>query len=496
MKNKAFLLVALLFCHLAFAQDVNEEISVRMVELDVKVTDWQQRTIGGLSKADFSVLENGKPMKIASFEEVTLTDLSSQEAIAYQPRMMIVLDFKNNNPTRMRQLFPVLRDYVKSHGDEHLQMGLAINGFGIGVVQNFTEDRDLMIKAIDTAESEYNHSPFRMLRFGNLSEVERTKPIVQGLGVREDGHETPDPQPLAANIHGDTYEPGENPAFARIADSHFDRFMLSELDTVRQFVNYLSAYEGKKNVVLISELWDTKIPQQDLRAIVTTCLEHKISLNVLAPANTDWLIDSGSLTADIGHRGVGIESGLASNTSGYSANVIVGTMGENLERVVRFQSHYYRVRYYSEVAGKDYRKVKINVAKGLGYEVHAFSGYLANSKKVPAAEVTGSLTKATLADADLTLSLNTDWMDWTWDGLNRRLARYAIGQHAYDADGNMIAERVEAGSLVKRKFNGKFEEVTLEKSYTWNLADPTKVARLTFTIVDLETGKKVEVQKI
>ncbi len=496
MKNKTFLSVALFFSALSFAQDVNEELSVRMVELDVKVTDWQQRTIGGLTQADFSVLENGKPMKIASFEEVTLTNLSPQEAVAYQPRMMIVLDFKNNSPTRMRQIFPVLRDYLKSQGDERLQLGLAVNGFGIGVVQDFTEDRDLIIKAIDKAEAEYNHSPFRMLRFGNLSDLGTSKRVVQGLGRREDGRDTPNAESLAANIHGDTYEPGENPAFARIADSHFDRFMLSELDTIRQFANYLSAYEGKKNLVLISELWDTNIPQQDLRSIVTTCLEHKISLNVLAPANTDWDVESGGLTADVGNHGVGIESGLASNTSGYSANVMVGKIGENLGRVIRFQSQYYRVRYYSEVAGKEYRKVVIKVPKGLGYEVHAFSGYLAQPKKVPATEVSGSLTKATLTDADLTLSLDTDWMDWNWDGLNRRLARYAIGQHAFDAEGNMIAERVEAGNLVKRKFNGKFEEVTLEKSYTWNLQDPAKVARLTFTIVDLETGKKVEIQKI
>ncbi len=501
MKNKALLFASLLFASFAFAQDVQEELTVRMVELDVKVTDWQQRSIGGLSQTDFRVTENGTPQKIASFEEVTLTDLPPQEAIAYQPRMMLVLDFKNNNPTRMRQAFPPLRDFIKSNYDERIQMGLAINGFGIQLVQPFTADRDQLLQALDTAEAQYNRSPFRGLSVSSINQVERSTPALQGQGIVKggdgEGYATPRFEPLKANINGDRHDPSVNPGFTRVADTATDRFMFDELDTVRQFVNYLGTYEGKKSIVLISELWANKLPDHDLRPIVTTCVEHKISLNVLAPANTDWDMSNPHVyTADLNKHGVGIESGLASNTSGFSAYVLTKTLGQNLERVVQFQSHYYRIRYYSEIAGKDYRNVKVKVANGTFREVHNFSGYLSQPREIPPAEVGGSLAGATLANADLNLSLGTDWMSWSWDGLGRRLARYAIGQHAYDANGNLIGERVEAGSLVKHKLNGKFEDVLLEKNYTWNLPDPTKVARLTFTIVDLDSGKKVEVQKI
>ena len=50
---------------------------IDVVQLDVSVLDKNRRPIKGLTAADFTVLENGKPQPIVAFDEVDIPDATA-----------------------------------------------------------------------------------------------------------------------------------------------------------------------------------------------------------------------------------------------------------------------------------------------------------------------------------------------------------------------------------------------------------------------------------
>src|SRR5579859_6026074 len=52
----------------ARAESVSKDRAEGLIKLDVLVTDGEGRLVPGLPKSDFSLLENGQPQKIVTFE--------------------------------------------------------------------------------------------------------------------------------------------------------------------------------------------------------------------------------------------------------------------------------------------------------------------------------------------------------------------------------------------------------------------------------------------
>jgi Ca-activated chloride channel family protein len=71
MRRKSWLLPLLFlipFANTAVAQDVTFRMDVKLVSLFVNVTDQNGSIVGGLTKDDFAVAEDGRPQQIAVFE--------------------------------------------------------------------------------------------------------------------------------------------------------------------------------------------------------------------------------------------------------------------------------------------------------------------------------------------------------------------------------------------------------------------------------------------
>ena len=109
----AFLLLA------APPQPLVESIEVRVVDVDVVVTDRAGKPVTGLTKDDFEILEAKKPQAVTHFYEVRNGDATAETEIAKSRNFILFVD--------NRAMHPVLRKYVTAElakfVDTRLQAG-------------------------------------------------------------------------------------------------------------------------------------------------------------------------------------------------------------------------------------------------------------------------------------------------------------------------------------------------------------------------------------
>jgi VWFA-related protein len=146
---------------MAAAQDTPiVRVNTRMVEVDVLVHS-KGATIADLTKDDFTVLENGKPQKIAAFNIISSRSTAGK-SIPLPPgtvsnRMnisgqepggitVVLYDMLNTAPEDQSWARQALFEYLGTlqHGDHFALYSL---GKTLGVIQDFTDDPDRLIKA-------------------------------------------------------------------------------------------------------------------------------------------------------------------------------------------------------------------------------------------------------------------------------------------------------------------------------------------------------------
>ena len=87
---------------------------VELVRLDVSVLDRNRRPVRGLTPADFTLLENGVPQKIAAFNAVDIP-VPGAPAIAWMRE--VAPDVRSNEGMDERRLFLILLDDATIQGD-------------------------------------------------------------------------------------------------------------------------------------------------------------------------------------------------------------------------------------------------------------------------------------------------------------------------------------------------------------------------------------------
>ncbi len=120
--------------------------SSRLVLLDVVVTDKQGHPIRGLTKDDFTVVENGIPQKLLSFE--SSSDNQTRDTAAHS-RTIILLDQLNIAFADLAYARDRIVIYLEQHPVEHQPTALLEVGVhGLAMVQDFTEDSNLLMEKL------------------------------------------------------------------------------------------------------------------------------------------------------------------------------------------------------------------------------------------------------------------------------------------------------------------------------------------------------------
>lgn len=457
------------------AAPVQEEIDVNLVELVVRAKSLAGNNLQGLTGDDFIVKENGQRQTIDSIEEVDLNAMNADEQDANRSRFMILLDFKNSEFVAMRSMFKNLRDFATIYDHDSSELGLAVNADGIMEIQPFTRDRDAFLTAVDRAEAFYHQSRYRNVRGHHL-----------GAGKFGSG-------PAFSLFN---YRPVLGPD--HLNPNHYRQ----ELEILGQFVNYLGAYAGRKDLLLISNPWD--LGQRDdlegtsnqpevlsLKDIQTTALFNKVSVSVLSLEPMEN-IASGRFGRYVSDNYFDRTAEIAANTAGVFYRVQRGAVANMLERVNDELNHYYRIRYYSNNNSDKYRRVQVGV-KGLTKVANHFAGYYPQSALIPAQRVGAALR----GNADeMGLAVSGDWMTWTRAGWKKRRANVAVSYRAYDEQGQLIAEQVKAAELRVKKRGGEYTYPILAQKVNFNWADGQTPAWIEASVVDLTSGERVNVKNM
>jgi VWFA-related protein len=130
-------------------------IDVRVINVDVTVTDGSGKPVTNLAKDDFEVLEDGQPQAITNFSLTERKVRSGQSAAAPQQssrRKVIVLVDNNYIDARERSLtLDTLDRFVNDRFDVDSEWALATIGQSFDIVQPLTSDRAAIHAAVAKA---------------------------------------------------------------------------------------------------------------------------------------------------------------------------------------------------------------------------------------------------------------------------------------------------------------------------------------------------------
>ena len=234
------------------APGVTFQVEVNYVDVDVVVTDEQGHFVTGLTRDDFAVFEDGKPQKVDTFALVNLAVEKPQDIVVegrpipadtrtnrkpFDGRVyVIVLDDLDVSAMRSTPVRDAARKFVREH--------MAANDLGAVVytsgrsdaAQEFTTDRELLIRAID----KFVGRRMRSLSLDRLDEYYQR--IAYGYNLRNDA----DPNTGSINSqdpagHGRTSDPTELERGTRA---------LTVLDTLKNTAEFLGSVRGRRKAVL------------------------------------------------------------------------------------------------------------------------------------------------------------------------------------------------------------------------------------------------------
>ena len=402
---------------------------VRVVLVDVAVTDSRDEPVTGLHKEQFEVFEVGKPQTLASFEEhAGVPDVPELSRMAHLPpnvfsnaplvkageaANVLLLDSLNTELVDQSYVHSKMIKYIK---DVRPGTRLAIFTLGdrLRYVQGFTEDPALLMAAVNGKKSAGNPEQSSLLQTAGEQNANE-----QAVGQM---------QQIAAT----TGSPGVAAAAAALA--RFQAETLSSqisvrvqltLEAINQLAMYLQAIPGRKNVIwfsgsfpLSSMSWDQdqmlRQYSEEVAKTANVLAAARIAIYPigvgemgLAPnrmhdasaptsrgitgARTATIYQSQSLDTESTLR-VQSEASmqeLAFNTGG---ECFINTNGFNdvLDKVMKVGTHYYTLTYSptNRYMNGAFRKIEVKVGGGkyrLAYRrgYYATDEFLTSVKKKP-----------------------------------------------------------------------------------------------------------------
>lgn len=141
---------------------ISESVTVSIVNIDVVVTDRAGRHVGGLTKDDFIVSENGKPQEVTNFSEIVAgasERAAAGDVPAEPPRSLVVfLDTGSIGAGNRARVFRALKDFVENVMTARDEAMVASWNRTLKILAPPTHDRAAVLAAIDKAALEVPRS--------------------------------------------------------------------------------------------------------------------------------------------------------------------------------------------------------------------------------------------------------------------------------------------------------------------------------------------------
>lgn len=406
MKKKIFVPLIIMFISarvfIAGAQDKPKQdkdqikLSTELVQIDVLVTDKDNKPVGGLTREDFELLDNNKPQHISSFayeetkprriDSATDENRSLPKAITAAELKRVfafvvdTLHIKYETIGRARKMLSDFVDNKMLPGDLVL---ILPTGGGSGVLQQFTSDQRLLHRAIDRLHPFFFSTDTTTYRsFGRVGDVGTAGRMA---GSRQTGYSMPQPMITSIGIRGDPLEE---------ADAR------TTLDGMKETIKSMSKLPGRKVAVFVSEGIRTFATQttQEVSQMTALAARGNVVFYTIDPRGlepltleaSDDIQSDGDLVGAVTNateskRNDFFESqeslrAIAADTGGkfFGNN---NDIAHGLDTMLAENSAYYMLGFYPEAGKWDgkFHKVKVLVRGHPELAVSFRKGYLAKS---------------------------------------------------------------------------------------------------------------------
>jgi VWFA-related protein len=417
----AFVVVAVLSATAVGQQPVGPSTptlrtAVDQVVVDVVVTDATGVVASGLSAADFTILEDGRPQRIETFTEVALPFVARQPGSGPPP----AAELRTNRQAADGRVYVLLLDdyfvmAARTTGvrglaaaflDRYVQPGdlvaVATTSGVTGGTQAFTDDMRLVRRAVDRFVGKKTRS----------ATVEKLEAYYRAREMDPSRSRRADPRTPTFNRDGAVL--GVN----AIDDEVLDRGRVA-LGTVKSVVQSLASVSGRRRaLVYLSEGIDIPIGAgnnaevaRELEGVLSAAARANVAVYAIDPrglhSSGDEIMDIRAMpTAVSGEMPVSTMAGLererrvsrdmlraiADGTGGY-ALVESNLAASALERIVAESSHYYLLGYTPASTRRDgrYHGLEVRVNKP-GLSARARKGYTAPDDQAPRPDPIGGLS--------------------------------------------------------------------------------------------------------
>jgi VWFA-related protein len=374
-------------------------VEVNYVEVDARVTDANGNPVSDLTAADFELFEDGKPQKIAAFSPVNIpverADRPLFAAAPIEPDVqsnarangrvyLIVLDDLHIHPLRTARVKTAARRFIERHFGINDVAAIVYTSGRADAGQEFTNNRRLLLAAIDRLMG-------RNMRSATLDRLDQYR---RDQGIRQEGE--------AAKRVGDP----------NIMERGYQA--RNTLESVKNLAEFLAGVRGRRKALLfISEGIDYDIHDvfnnPDASVIIDASRD---AIGAATRSNVSiYSVDPRGLTS-MGEEGIEVDSfpqdpaygigptsmldelrisqdslrTLSEETGGFAA-VNRNDFDGAFERIVRENSTYYMLGYYSTNDRRDgrFRKIEVRV-KRPGLQVRSRKGYAAPRGRAPASK--------------------------------------------------------------------------------------------------------------
>ena len=390
------------------------KVEVNYIEIDATVTDGDGRPVADLSREDFVVTEDDRPQTVTVFSHVALPiarpDAPLSRAVPIEPDVrtnrrefdgrifVLLLDDLHTSFSRTGRLRAAASAFIQQHLGANDVAAVVYSSAATDRAQEFTGSRSLLLSAV-------NRFMGQKLPSGAVGLAEQDALLERSGGT------------------GSARDPYE------MERAYKDRQLFARL---RGIANYLSGVRGRrKSIVLFSEGIDTDISQgkgnpnartdsaqrtfaadilAELQATIGAAGRANVSIYAVDPRG---LVALESFEAALGAQRLDTMTNifeetrwsqdtlrlLAAGTGGVAA-VDRNDFTETFDRIIRDNSDYYVLGYYSSNSKGDgrFRKIDVKVRRP-GVTVRARSGYVAPKGAAAAGKATAAETSDALREA-------------------------------------------------------------------------------------------------
>jgi VWFA-related protein len=285
-------------------QSFGEQVDVNVVNVEVYVTDKDGRPVNDLKRGDFTLLEDGKPMKIVNFEAVDRTAAASAVQPAPEPaaapaaataqaapvsdpmHLVVYVDNTHIAAAHRTRVLRQLRDFLThlASGDEVM---LATYDPGLHVRLPFTADREALARTLEALEriAADGGADVRARRFAleQVLDIQERAAIAAGKqGAREDaadaragrrggGGDDSGGDATESSSLPDTLCPPEIAQPVKTYAGESRQEILRSITGLTVLVNSLSGLPGRKAVLHVSDGLSATPGEELFQALAEMC---------------------------------------------------------------------------------------------------------------------------------------------------------------------------------------------------------------------------------